>query len=208
MWKTVSFLPPAATFAKRRPCMNLLVLLAMAAGGCATAPPRWSMPRAVIGDSPAPAPLMVALWEHADFTPPLTGPIVEGGSQPSAEPGPWTTRAKFAWDPNHLYVLVESVGPRPASPFTRHDELLHQADAIELFLDVTGTDLSAISGALNHSRGAQDEIIGGVPQVEAIVDAVLDPVLQGSGAVRPALAEAQRQANAVLVEMAARWRAK
>jgi len=81
---------------------------------------------------------MVALWEHADFTPPLTGPIVEGGSQPSAEPGPWTTRAKFAWDPNHLYVLVESVGPRPASPFTRHDELLHQADAIELFLDVTG----------------------------------------------------------------------
>ncbi|HAU36838.1 MAG TPA: hypothetical protein DCX07_03885 [Phycisphaerales bacterium] len=113
------------------------------------------MPRASVGDSPDSAPLTAGLWEQAEFTAPLTGPIVDGVSPPS-ETGPWTTRAKFAWDPGHLYMLVESVGPRPSSPFTRHDELLHQADAIELFLDVTGNRRRIVEVQVNPGNVTAD----------------------------------------------------
>jgi hypothetical protein len=95
-----------------------------------------SMPRAVGGHEASPS-LSPALWRRATFTAPFVGPIGDGEPAPPKD-GPWTTRAKFAWTPDHLYVLIESVGLRPASPFTRHDELLHQADVVELFLDVTG----------------------------------------------------------------------
>ena len=115
-----------------------VLLSALTAGGCATAVPWLSMPRAPGEESSASLNLTTALWERAAFTPPLAGPLTNGGSQSAEKTSPWTTRAKFAWDPKHLYVLIESVGPHPASPFTRHDELLHQADAVEIFLDVTG----------------------------------------------------------------------
>lgn len=95
------------------------------------------MPRIAPDDAASAVELTPALWERATFTNVFAGPLTWAG-----DPGPgddrWRTRAKFAWAPDALYVLIESVGPAPASPFARHDDLLHQADAVEVFLDVAG----------------------------------------------------------------------
>ena len=86
----------------------------------------------------AKAVLPPELWRNAAFTGALVGPLAEPGKARVEASACWTTRAKLAWDPQHLYVLIESIGPAPRSPFTKHDELLHQADAVEIFLDVEG----------------------------------------------------------------------
>lgn len=68
--------------------------------------------------------------------------------------------------------------------------------------------LTALSGALEHSRAAADESIGGMSVVEPIIDAEMDPMLQGERGVNDALEQAQRRVNAALQELAARWAGK
>ena len=106
-------------------------------GGCAAAPPRSIIMPHVRAHLSADAPLTADLWAGATFTEPFGRPLADDRAAP-LPPGDWSTRAKFTWDAEHLYVMIESIGPRPTSPFTQHDELLHEADVAEVFLDPVG----------------------------------------------------------------------
>ena len=66
--------------------------------------------------------------------------------------------------------------------------------------------LTALSGALQHSRAAQDEIIGGTSVIQQILDEELQPMLQGERDVRQALEAAERRANIALRDLAEGWR--
>lgn len=62
-----------------------------------------------------------------------------------------------------------------------------------------------LSGGMEHSRSANDEVIAGYSQVSPIVKDELSPMLSGVRAARETLIEIQRRVDAVLAEMAARW---
>lgn len=76
-------------------------------------------------------------WASAAFSETLTGPIPETNATIPDVRGLTDTRAKFLWDDRHLHVLIESIGGRPQSDFQRQDDLLHQADVVEVFLSST-----------------------------------------------------------------------
>jgi len=65
--------------------------------------------------------------------------------------------------------------------------------------------LTALTGALNHSVVAYDEVIGGAALWLPIVTEELAPALAGEIPVRQALETAQARVDAALRELAARW---
>ena len=85
------------------------------------------------------ASLIPTSGRRGSFTPPLKDAL-PNPQEPDllTFPDLWRSRAKFAWDSSHLLVLIESIGPAPKSDFTKHEDLLHQADVLELFLDADG----------------------------------------------------------------------
>lgn len=115
--------------------------MAVMIGGCAADRPATLVMPHVSGAPAGDVPLDESLWAEASFTAPLARPLALDGAKPKG-PGDCVVRAKFAWDADHLYVLIESVGPRPSSPFTQQDDLLHEADVAEIFLDPTGRRLN------------------------------------------------------------------
>ena len=128
--------------------------VAILLAGCVAEGPRLTMPRATETGE-----LTEALWADSSFTAPLTGPLGEPGAKPSPakdDAGPWVTRAKFAWDPGHLYVLLESVGPEPHSPFGERDDLLHQADTLEVFLAVADDHRRIVEVQVNPQNVTAD----------------------------------------------------
>lgn len=66
--------------------------------------------------------------------------------------------------------------------------------------------LVALSGALKHSRTAQEEMIGGLSVIGPILDEEIKPMLNGQREVRQALEAAERRANAALAELVQRWK--
>lgn len=136
-----------------------MVVAAVSAPGCATSVgPAWSMPRPAVTalSFENSADLGAVDWQRAAFGPTLAGPLARRGAQATAADERWETRARFLWTFHHLLVQVESIGPAPDSPFEQQDDLLHQADVIELFLDVTGRQQRVIEIQVNPQNVTTD----------------------------------------------------
>lgn len=80
---------------------------------------------------------------------------------------------------------------------------------IETVSDMSGMSpgelLTALSGALNHSRTAMDETIGGSSVWSPIIDQEITPALQGDRDVRTSLEIAEQRIEAALPSLIGRW---
>lgn len=126
----------------------------LAITGCATPPSGQPMVAATGDDWPAIAANDTA-WREIPATPEFGGALRNDGSV-AAPVSTWRTSAKVAWTPSTLWVRIESLGPAPASDFRERDALLHKADVIELFLDVTGERRRIIEVQVNPHNVVAD----------------------------------------------------
>jgi hypothetical protein len=117
--------PWSMRFSFARQCCGLYLLLYLTStAGCNRANP----PDLLEPSSDAPA------WRSIPFTADFSGPIDD-------QPDPTLsskTRAKFALYANHLYVLIESIGPQPSTNFQHNGDSLYLADVVEVYLDPAG----------------------------------------------------------------------
>ncbi len=72
--------------------------------------------------------LEAAEWGQSAWT----APYVPSQGQKAAR---LTTRARLAWDPEHLYVALEAEDPDLQGSFTERDEPIYREEALELFID-------------------------------------------------------------------------
>jgi len=73
-----------------------------------------------------------AAWAAADKT-----ALFRAARGSAAAPG--ETRARLLWDDEFLYVLIDAADADVSSPFSKHDDPLWRADAVELFIDADGS---------------------------------------------------------------------
>lgn len=86
--------------------------------------------------------LTPALWRNIESTPDFSTSLPDDPASPPNPPTPdiadlWHARAYLAWDPETLYVMIESTGPRPAATLSKSGPL-HGGDVCEIFMDVSG----------------------------------------------------------------------
>ena len=100
-----------------------------------TEPRTYDAPRAT------PAPLIDgslgdAVWRAAPWTKPFVDIRGEGWPAPT-----WETRAKIAWDDDHLYVAAELEEPHLWATLAERDAILYREHDFEVFIDPDGDAL-------------------------------------------------------------------
>ena len=129
---------------------------------------------------------------------------------------PWFISAETK-EPEAAWRFVKFVTSREGQEsFARHVAFPpSRRSALGSYLETVSRDsgmseaevLLALSGAIEHSRPAHDEIIGGRSVWNQAIREETDPaILRGERPVRAALEAAQRRVDANLEELAARWK--
>ncbi len=92
--------------------------------------PRTSSPPAIDGSLDDPA------WRAATWTEPFVDIRGDGWPEPT-----WTTRAKIAWDDDHLYIAAELEEPHLWATLAERDAILYREHDFEVFIDPDGDAL-------------------------------------------------------------------
>ena len=92
--------------------------------------PRTASPPAIDGSLDDPA------WRAAPWTEPFVDIRGNGWPEPT-----WTTRAKIAWDDDHLYIAAEMEEPHLWATLADRDAILYREHDFEVFIDPDGDAL-------------------------------------------------------------------
>ena len=92
--------------------------------------PRTASPPAIDGSLDDPA------WRAVPWTEPFVDIRGNGWPEPT-----WTTRAKIAWDDDHLYIAAEMEEPHLWATLADRDAILYREHDFEVFIDPDGDAL-------------------------------------------------------------------
>lgn len=121
------------------------MLSAALTGGCRSALDRSAVPTLTAARTPEPPSLTAdpddPSWVNIEAIEGLSlvTPVKDGLA---TYPEPvYPTRVQALWDASALYLRFRCTDPEPYAPFDGHDDLHHQGDVVEVFIDPVGNAL-------------------------------------------------------------------
>jgi biopolymer transport protein ExbD len=136
-------------------------------------------------------------WAGAVVSPEF--PTGEGSSDPAGK-----ATARMTWDDQYLYVFASVVDSDITTPYTKHDDTLWKADAVEMFIDADSNRRGYIELQVNANNATFDSWFPGgrAPKGDEAWDSGMQTVVRLNGTTKPGDADTSWD-----VEIAIPWAA-